>query len=177
MPYTVFESTNMASTRGAARIFDCVATEAIENGMVGGLGDLAEGESHIYKFVKGTQADGNYVIVDQPAWTEDTSKITNQRRDNFIVAAGTPFRVRVLVLNDEFGVTKSGFTSDSASKADAGKFVTVDSTGKLKVEDSDPGTGFRMKIMRKRIAGGTLATAAHNYGSSMEIYELRVVSE
>lgn len=174
---TVFESINMASTRGAARIFDCVAEEVIENGMVGTLGDLDEGESHIYKFTKGTSEGGNYVIVDQPAWTEDTSKITNQRRDKFVIPADTPFRVRALVLNDEFGVTKSGFTSDSASKAAAGKFVTVDTTGKLKVEDADPGTGFRMKIMRKRIAGGTLATTAHNYGSSMEIYELRVVSE
>lgn len=173
---TVFESINMASTGGAARIFDCVATEAIENGMVGGLGDLAEGESHIYKFTKGTPSGNTYVIVDQPTWTEDTSKITNQRRDNFVIPAGTPFRARELARNDEFGITKEGFTSDSREQANVGAYATVDeATGKFKAQASDPGSGSYCKIMRKRIAGGTLATAAHNYGKSMEIYELRVI--
>lgn len=173
---TVFESINMASTGGAARIFDCVADEVIENGMVGGLGDLAEGESHIYKFTKGAPSGNTYVIVDQPAWTEDTSKITNQRRDKFVIPAGTPFRVRELARNDEFGVTMEGFTTDSQSQVKVGAFATVDATtGKFKAEASEPGSGAYCKIMRKRIAGGTLATAAHNYGKSMEIYELRVI--
>lgn len=173
---TVFESINMASTGGAARIFDCVATEAIENGMVGGLGDLAEGESHIYKFTKGTPSGNTHVIVDQPAWTEDTSKITNQRRDQFVIPAGTPFRVRELARNDEFGITKEGFTTDSQTQAKAGAYATVDAaTGKFKAEANEPESGSYCKIMRTRIAGGTLATAAHNYGKSMKIYELRVI--
>lgn len=173
---TVVESTNMASTGGAARIFDCVATEVIENGMVGGLGDLAENETHIYKFVKGTPEKNNYVIVDQPCWDPDESRMTNQRRDQFVIPAGTPFRVRQLMINDEFGITKDGFTTATQSKAAVGKFVTVDTaTGKLKVEDSEPASGSYMKIMRKRMMGGTLVTAAHTYGTSAELFELRVI--
>lgn len=173
---TVFESINMASTRGAARIFDCVAEEVIENGMVGGLDGLAEGESHIYKFKKGTPENHNYVIVDQPAWAEDTSKITNQRRNKFTIPVGTPFRVRVLEVNDEFGITKDGFTSASQSAVKAGAYAVVDTaTGKFTAQADKPGSGSYCVITRKRVAGGTLATAAHNYGSSMEIFELRVV--
>lgn len=172
---TVFESINMASTSGAARIFDCVAEEVIENGMVGGLGGLAEGESHIYKFKKGTPENHNYVIVDQPAWTEDESYITNQRRDKFTIPAGTPFRVRVLAVNDEFGITKEGFTSASADQVKVGAYVVVDASGKFKAQVAKPESGSYCVIMRKRIAGNTLATAAHNYGKSMEIFELRVV--
>lgn len=173
---TVFESTNMASTGGAARIFDCVATEVIENGMVGGLGELADGETHIYKFTKGTPEKNNYVIVDQPAWNEDESRMTNQRRDKFVIPAGTPFRVRQLMINDEFGITKDGFTTDTQSKAAPGKFATVDTaTGKFKVEDSEPGSGSYLKIMRKRMLGNTLVTTAHTYGASAELFELRVI--
>ena len=172
----VVESTNMASTGGATRIFDCVADEVIENGMVGGLGDLADGESHIYKFNKGVPEGHTYVIVDQPVWNPDESRMTNQRRDQFVIPAGTPFRVRQLMINDEFGITKDGFTTATASKAAPGKFVTVDTaTGKFKVEDSEPASGSYLKIMRKRMMGSTLVTAAHTYGTSAELFELRVI--
>lgn len=174
---TVFESINMASTSGATRIFDCVADEVIENGMVGGLDGLADGESHIYKFKKGVPEGNSCMIVDQPAWTEDTSRITNQRRDKFVIPAGTPFRVRELARNDEFGVTKEGFTTDSQAQAKAGAYAVVDTaTGKFKAQADKPGSGSYCQIMRERIAGGTLATAAHDYGYSMKIYELRVIN-
>lgn len=174
---TVFESINMASTSGATRIFDCVADEVIENGMVGGLDGLADGESHIYKFKKGVPEGNSYMIVDQPAWTEDTSRITNQRRDKFVIPAGTPFRVRELARNDEFGVTKEGFTTDSQAQAKVGAYAVVDTaTGKFKAQADKPSSGSYCQIMRERIAGGTLATAAHDYGYSMKIYELRVIN-
>lgn len=172
---TVFESTNMASTKGAARIFDCVAEEVIENGMVGGLNGLAEGESHIYKFAKGTPENHNYVIVDQPAWTEDESRITNQRRDKFTIPAGTPFRVRVLAVNDEFAIDKTGFTSTSQEQVNVGAYAVVDTSGKFKAQADKPDSGSYCQIMRKRIMGGTLATAAHNYGHAVELFEMRVV--
>ena len=51
MAYTVFESTNMASTKYAERIFDAVSTEDIENGTFGYLDGLADGEDVTYNFV------------------------------------------------------------------------------------------------------------------------------
>lgn len=172
----IIESINMASTSGAERIFDCVADEVIENGMVGGLGELAEGESHIYKFVKGVPADHTHLIVDQPAWTEDTSRITNQRLDKFTIPAGTPFRARVLARNDEFGVNIDGFTKDSQSAAKAGAYAVVDASGKFKAQAEKPESGSYCVITRERIMGGTLATAARNYGRSVKLFELRVVA-
>ncbi|WP_455717767.1 hypothetical protein [Anaerosporobacter sp.] len=71
--YGVFESTNMKSTKGAERIFDCVSDVVIENGTFGYLNGLATGESVVYNFAKGTSAGKTIVVVDQPAWTEDES--------------------------------------------------------------------------------------------------------
>lgn len=177
MPYTVFESINMASTGGATRIFDCVADETIENGMVGGLNGLADGESHIYNFAKGAPEGNSYLIVDQPVWDYDESKITNQRRDKFAIPAGTPFRARELQRNDEFGVTIDGFTTASQAEVKAGAYAVVDAaTGKFTAQADKPESGSYCQIMRERIVGGTLVTAAHEYGRTMKIYELRVIN-
>lgn len=176
MPYTVFESTNLASTNGAARIFDCVATEDIENGMIGGLGKLADGMSHVYEFVKGVPTDNTYVIVDQPAWTADTTRTINQRRDKFIIPAGTVFRVRVLARNDEFGISMPGFTAGSKDAVKAGAYAVADATGKFKAQADKPKSGSYCQIMRKRTLGATLVTNAHTYGDTYELYELRVIA-
>ena len=114
MAYTVFESTNMASTKYAERIFDAVAATDIEVGTFGYLDGLATGEVNTYNFVKGTKSGltiGDIVVVDNPVWTEDTSRITNQRKDKFIIPAGTRFRARVVRKNDEFAESIDGFTS------------------------------------------------------------------
>lgn len=173
---TVFESTNMQSTIGAERIFDCVATEDIENGMIGGLGELAEGMSHVYKFKQGVPADHTYVIVDQPVWDADTSRSVNQRRDAFVIPAGTVFRVRVLARNDEFGISKAGFTSDSAEQVKVGAYAVADTSGRFKAQAEQPESGSYCKIMRKRTLGATLVTTAHTYGDAYELFELRVVA-
>ena len=171
--YTVFESTNMGSTHYAERIFDAVATTDVENGTFGYLDGLADGESNIYKFVAGTKEGEPVVVVDQPAWTEDTCRITNQRKDKFINEAGTPFRVRVVKKNDEFAITAEGITSREQLKEKA--FLTIDSTGKLKASATTTAKAImEATVERKRITGGTIATAAHNYGYSRTIYEAKV---
>lgn len=174
--YGVFESTNMASTHFAERIFDCVAEADIENGTFGHLGELADGESHIYKFVTGVVAGEPIVVVDQPAWQEDTCRITNQRRDQFFIPAGTPFRVRVVKVNDEFAINAACVTTATQDKLAVGAFLTVDSTtGKLVAADAaTEGAVFEAEVMRKRMQGGKLVTAAHNYGYAHELYTAKV---
>lgn len=187
MAYTVFESVSMGSTHYAERIFDAVATTDIENGTFGYLNGLATGEANTYNFVKGTTSGlkiGDIVVVDNPAWTEDTSKITNQRRDKYIIPAGTRFRVRVIKKNDEFGISIDGVTSATQSvvtsvtdfKSNA-VYVSIDSTtGKLVAATTKPaGTVVVGKIERKRVTGATLVTTAHTYGSKTDIYEIRVI--
>ena len=173
---TVFESTNMKSSRFAERIFDAVASEDIENGTFGYLGDQTEEGSHIYKFVKGTKAGESVVVADQPAWKEDYRRTADKRRDKFVIPAGTPFRVRVVAKNDEFGITIEGVTVDSRDKMKVGAFLTIDASGKLVASDKASSSSPVMEavVERKRIVGGTLVTAAHNYGYANEMFTARV---
>ena len=185
MAYTVFESINMGSTHYAERIFDCVCDKDIENGTFGYMGDLAEGYEHVYTFVPGCNDDEVVVVADQPAWNEDECRITNQRRDNFIIPAGTVFRVRVIKVGDEFGITLPGFVNSSHSLVTVAQdyvdpylFITIDSaTGKLVCTTSAVhGAIMQGQIMRKRILGGTLVTPVRTYGDTQTIYEIKVTS-
>lgn len=175
---TVFESTNMSSTKYHGRIFDCIATEDIENGTFGYIDELADGYDVVYNFHKGYKAGKTVVVVDQPVWSEDTSRMTNQRKDKFIVENGTVFRVREVKKNNEFAISAEGFTPATVENVDVDKYVTIDeTTGKLVVGDSVVESAIMNgKIMRKRVMGNTLVTAAHNYGYSRVMYEVKVES-
>ena len=180
MAYTVFESTNMASTKYAERIFDAMSTEDVENGTFGYLDGLVEGEDVTYNFVKGVKAGATVVVVDQVPWDADNCKRENQRRDKFINKAGTKFRVRVVKKTDEFSISIDGFTPGTQSIADKDKYVTIDPTiGKLIVGNSstpESSTASVMigKIMRKHVDGSVITTVAHNYGYSRTMYEIKV---
>lgn len=183
--YNVFESTNMQSTgHGSKRIFDVVADVDIENGTFGYLNGLADGFSHIYNFAKGTK-DGEVVIVaDQPAWDEDECRRTNQRRDKFVIKAGTPFRARVVAINDEFATAIQGVSVDTRSLVlDATDYVatevyvTIDAEGKLVANNTKTDNEtFEGRVMRKRIIGGVFNTPIQNYGYSYAMYTVRVIS-
>lgn len=173
--YCVFESTNMKSSRFAERIFDAVAEEDIENGTFGYLGEQEEEGSHVYKFKKGFKAGETVVVADQPAW--DYRRTADMRRDKFVIPAGTRFRVRVVAKNDEFAITIGGVTPATRDKMKIGAHLTIDeTTGKLvAAETAAEGTPVMEAVVeRKRIVGGTLATAAHNYGYANEMFTARV---
>lgn len=182
--YTVFESTNMGSTKYAERIFDAVAEKDIENGTFGYLDGLADGESVIYKFVEGFKAGEPVVVVDNPAWKEDESKITNQRRDQYINEAGVPFRVRVVKKLDEFAITIEGITNGTRSAvtsvtdfAENPVYVTIDATGKLVAATSKTAdAAFEAQVMRKRMVGAVVSTPLRNYGYANGIYEAKVTA-
>ena len=173
--YTVFESVNMGSTHYAERIFDAVADVDIENGTFGYLDGLAEGETNVYNFKAGTKAGAKVVVADNPAWTEDASRTVHQRKDKYIIEAGTKFRVRVVKVNDEFGITIEGVTAATQSKMDVGAYLTIDATGKLVAKTATTADAVMEAVVeRKRVVGGSLATAAHNYGYSKVMYEARI---
>lgn len=178
MSYTVFESTNMASTKYAARIFDCIAEEPIENGTFGYIEELADGYDVTYNFHKGYKEGATVVVCDQPAWDEDTHHITNQRKDKFIVKEGIQFRVREVKINDEFAITVEGFTTDTRENADKDKFVVIDeTTGKLVIGDAvTEGAVMNGKIMRTRTTGASIITTANTYGRTTLMYEIKVVT-
>lgn len=177
MAYNVFESTNMASTKFAERIYDAVASVDIENGTFGYLNGLATGESVVYNFVAGTSEGKQVVVADNPAYDVKSGRVVNQNKDKYIIPAGTKFRVRVVKVNDEFAVATEGFTSASASAIADGANVTIDaSTGKLVASASNPASGAVMvgQILRHRVQGGLITTASGAYGKAKTMYEIAV---
>lgn len=180
--YTVFESTNLRAVRFAERIFDCVSEEPIENGTFGYFEELADGYTHVYKFVKGTKKGAPVVVANNPAWDEDTCRITNQRRDKFVIPAGTVFRAYTLHEGDEFGITIEGITHETQSvvtgQTDYAKnavYLTIDATGKLAAKTtSTEDAVMEARVERKRTIGAKLLTGIREYGYANAMYEARV---
>ena len=180
MVHTVFSSTNMASTKYAERIFDCICDEDIDNGTFGYMDKLVD--RNIYKFVKGTKAGEKVLVADQPAWNEDESSVLNQRRNRFYIPAGTPFRARVVKVNDEFGITIEGVSAATQSVVTEQTdfmandvFLTVGNDGKLVASDSSTdGAIMEARIERKRLMGAKLVTPLRQYGSDNFMYEARI---
>ena len=173
--YTVFESVNMGSTHYAERIFDAIADVDVENGTFGYLNGLADGETNVYNFKAGTKAGEKIVVADNPAWSEDNSRTVNQRKDKYVIPAGTKFRVRVVKVNDEFGITAEGITAETRAKLAVGAYLTIDATGKLVAKDAATGSAAMEAVVeRQRMVGGSLVTAAHTYGYSKVMYEARI---
>ena len=175
--YNVFESTNMSSTKGAKRIFDCISSLDIEVGTFGYLGTLTS-DTNVYNFAKGTSAGKEIVVVDQPAWTADTTYKSNQRKDQFIIPAGTKFRVRVIALDDEFAVNTACATTATVAALLVGAYVTIDATTGELVASATAATtpAFEGTVMRKRVQGATLVTTANTYGYSRDMYEIKVTT-
>lgn len=178
--YTVFDSVNMASTKYAERIFDCVCDEDVENGTFGYMAELVD--RNMYKFVKGTKAGEKVLVVDQPAWDEDTNSVLNQRRNHFYIPAGTPFRARVVKVNDEFGITIEGVSAATQEVIAGVKdfmandvFLTVGNDGKLVASTtSTDGVVMEARVERKRMHGAKLITPLRQYGSDYFMYEARI---
>lgn len=180
--YSVFESTNLRATHFAERIFDCVAEEPIENGTFGYFEELADGYTHVYKFVKGVKEGAPVVVANNPAWSEDTCRITNQRRDQYIIPAGTVFRAFALHEGDEFGITIEGVSAATQSvvtgQTDFAKnavYLTIGTDGKLvaKTESTDDAV-MEARVERKRTIGATLVTGIRDYGYANAMYEARI---
>lgn len=180
--YTVFESTNMRAVHFAERIFDCVCNEPVENGTFGYFEELADGYSNVYKFVKGTKEGVPVVVANNPAWNEDTCRIPNQRRDQYIIPAGTVFRAFALHEGDEFGITIEGVSSATqsivAEQTDFAAndvFLTVGTDGKLVASGtSTDGAAMEARVERKRMIGATLVTGVREYGYANAMYEARI---
>ena len=167
---SVCETTNLRAVHYAERIWDAVANFEVENGMLGHLEGLADGETHTYNFVKGVKAGEPVVLAHNPEWTEDTSCMTNQRKDKFFIPEGVKFRAFTLAVGDEFAISKEGF----AGEPEVGKYVSVNADGRLVVGEKAEDAVMIGKIMRKRQVGSTLVTGLRTYGYQRMMYEVKV---
>ena len=170
--HTVAETTNLRCVHYAERIWDAVADFNVDNGTFGYLENPTDG-GVIYTFKAGSSNGKAVVMAHNPEWTEDTSRMTNQRKDKFFVEAGIPFRAYTLHEGDEFALSAEGFKGTP----EVNKYVSIDETGKLAVSDA-PVEGAVMvgKIMRKRQVGSTLVTGVRSYGYARMMYTVKVES-
>ena len=168
--HAVCETSNLRAVHYAERIWDAVSDVDIDNGTLGYLEDKEDG-GVIYDFKAGTKEGASVVLVHMPEWTEDTSRMTNQRKDKFTNVAGRPFRAYTLHEGDEFALSTEGFVG----APEIGKYVSIDANGKLAVADA-PVDGAVMvgKIMRKRQVGSTLVTDVRTYGYARMMYMVKV---
>lgn len=173
MIHTVCETSNLRCVHYAERIWDAVADVDVDNGTLGYLDGVAVEGGVIHNFKAGTSEGKAVVLAHNPEWTEDTSRMTNQRKDKFFVPAGVPFRAYTLHEGDEFALSAEGF----AGTPEIGKYVSIDANGKLAVVDA-PVDGAVMvgQIMRKRQVGSTLVTGVRTYGYSRMMYMVKVES-
>lgn len=168
--HTVCETSNLRAVHYAERIWDAVSDVDIDNGTLGYLEDKEDG-GVIYNFKAGTKEGAPVVLVHMPEWTEDTSRMTNQRKDKFTNVVGRPFRAFTLAQGDEFALSPEGFVGTP----EVGKYVSINADGKLAVADA-PVEGAAMvgKIMRKRQIGSTLVTDVRTYGYARMMYMVKV---
>lgn len=168
--HAVCETTNLRAVHYAERIWDAVSDVDVDNGTLGYLENPTDG-GVIYGFKAGTKEGASVVLVHMPEWTEDTSRMTNQRKDKFVNVKGVPFRAFTLAEGDEFALSTEGFVGTP----EIGKYVSIDGNGKLAVADA-PVDGAAMvgKIMRKRQIGSTLVTGVRTYGYARMMYTVKV---
>ena len=169
--HAVAETTNVKAVHYAERIWDAVSTEDVDNGTFGYLDGVKTEGGVIYNFVKGTKEGAPVVMAHNPEWTEDTSRMTNQRKDKFFVPAGVAFRAFTLTEGDEVSLSPEGFSG----KPEVGKYVSIDGDGKLAVADAPVEDAVMVgKIMRKRQIGSTLVTGVRTYGYARMMYTVKV---
>lgn len=172
--YTILETTSLRATRWAKRILDAVSTKDLENGVIGYVETLADGETHIYNFVEGLKEGMQPVIVNNPAY----NPLALTQRDKadesqFINKAGKPFRVFQLTDLDEFAVTAEGFAEAERNTLATKKKYTVDSTGKFITATGTEGLVLELVRIRK---DGYPTTVINNIAMGTTFYELKVVS-
>lgn len=88
-------------------IFDVVSDETLENGMIGVLGELVDGEREVRKLAKPTDLEqGEMVVIASPEIMYDEYKRTDGALANFKIDAGTVARAYTLAPTDILSVSK-----------------------------------------------------------------------
>ena len=140
----IFESTNISGKN-----LSFVSTVELENGMLVHKGDLIEGSKDVYEALIPTASTINsqpVYVVGNPAWNYDTSSSVNQNEDNYVIKAGTVFRVYSLKPTDKFGIADYGINGTPV----VGEFVGLQANSAKPVAAATaPGTAFVGKVIQE----------------------------
>lgn len=143
-------------------IFNVKATEDMQNGQVGHLGDLLEGEREVYEIAKPTvdsiKEKGLVLIAHSPI-NYDESKLSSASEQNYAIESGEVVRAYELHEKDIFSVTKEGIDLIGDAPV-AGNYV-VAQAGSHKLKEVAAIVGdeaFVGKVVRKDVLGTKTVT-------------------
>lgn len=112
----ICNTSNLRATHWGRRIFSVQADETLENGMLGLVGNLKDGQEEVREFKKVTDITeaGSFVLIADPEVIYSDRK-GEQGFKNYKIEAGETARAYELGVNDEFEVSLDGITALSGT--------------------------------------------------------------
>lgn len=124
----VLNTSNLRSTYfGGGRIYSVVYNEQLENGFIGVVGKLKDGETEIREFskIENIENPAELVLISLPEVMYD-ERPSMRKLENFVIPAGTAARGYGLSVGDEFEVSIDAISNlDATITNDIGKVVTL----------------------------------------------------
>lgn len=129
---------DLISVYGGGHIYSLQTNEVVENGSVGVVGNLLEGEREVRSFNKPSDLETDKaVLVAQDEIMYDQTRRSQNNLKNFQIEADTPFRGYELKEDDVFSVSKDAITALSEDVVEGNKVVlTVGEYGLTEIEDA-----------------------------------------
>ena len=166
--YGVIETTNMVATHAGAHIVDVLCTKETQNGFVG----YANANGELTTFTTATIGKQVPVIISNPAWNYDESRVVNQRADRYVIEANTMARGYQMMPLDTFALSAEAIDGTPA----VGKYlVLANDSDKLKVSDTAEGA-FVAEIYGTHNRGVSFAAKNVVLGASDVMYDIRVLA-
>jgi hypothetical protein len=124
---------NLAAIYGAGHIYSLQATEVVQNGFVGKVGNLLANEREVRSFDKPSAvATDKAVLVAQDEIIYDQSRTSQGNLKNFSVAIGKVFRAYELKEGDVFSVSKDVVDALATNVVVGNKVILQNASYKLK---------------------------------------------
>lgn len=152
--------------------------DILENGMVGVVGDLLEGERELRKLEVPTGTDKPVVLIAHPEINYKEDRISDNALENFFIPKGKPARAYDLIRGDIFSVSKKMVTPlDETKGVEKGAMLSTANGSLLLTEvDASALTGeeaFLAKVIDKEVVG--TATVVGQAGVISRVVEFIVV--
>lgn len=135
-------------------VFSVRAKVELENGFVGKLGEVEEGNRDVRALETPTAGD-SLVLIANPALVYDNARLGSGDETNYFMEAGEVVRAYGLRPTMKFSVSEEGINGTAVE----GEYIIAGAGHKLEASATIPegATGFVGKVIRKDVVGGALA--------------------
>lgn len=149
-------------------IYSVRATVILENGFVGKLGDIENGNPDIRKLEKPAAGD-SLVLIANPAIVYDNARLGAGTEDQYNMEAGEAVRAYKPHATYVYAVSAEGINGDAVID----EYLVAGDGYKLVPSATLPETGFAAKVVRKETIGGKLSFNVKQ--NPTELYVLDVI--